>query len=236
LPGAATERRRARSSEAKLERRERILSTALAVYTENPSFAAFTMAALADRAGVAKGTLYLYFRTKEEVFLALVSGLFARWFDEMDAGLDDDAGGAWGRERAAELLMRVTVGHTTLARLLSILGTIVEHNVPFEAASAFKRRAFDRALATGARLERRLPFLRAGQGARFLVWLHALVIGFWQLHEPSDTIRRIMEDPALQPARIDFERDLGALLRMLLLGMEAEGGGGSRVMGVGAAL
>jgi AcrR family transcriptional regulator len=222
--------RRARSSQQKLERRDVILSAALAAYGENPSFAAFTMSALAERAGLAKGTLYLYFRTKEEVFLALVDRLFAHWFDEIDAGLDDDAG-AWGRERAAVLLVRAVAGHETLARLLSILGTIVEHNVPFEAAGDFKRRAFGRALATGARLERRLSFLRPGQGARFLVWLHALVIGLWQLHEPSDTIRRIMQDPALAPARVDFERDLGVLLRTLLLGMEAQAGGLGREPG-----
>lgn len=221
MAAPARETRRARSSQEKLERREDILATALAMYQAAPSFAGFTMSALAERAGLAKGTLYLYFRTKEELFLALADDLFAHWFDEIDAGLADDAG-AWSRERVAALLMRVTAGHTTLARLLSILATIVEHNVPFEAASAFKRRAFERAVATGALIERRLPFLTAGQGARFLVWLHALVIGFWQLHEPSDTIRRILQDPAMAPARIDFERDLGALLRTLLLGMEAE--------------
>jgi AcrR family transcriptional regulator len=221
LAAPGRELRRARSSAEKLERRGDILATALAAYEAAPSFAAFTMSALAERAGLAKGTLYLYFRTKEELFLALVDQLFAHWFDEIDAGLDED-GGAWSRERVAALLVRVNGSHLTLARLLSILGTIVEHNVPFEAASAFKRRAFERALGTGARLERRLAFLKPGQGARFLVWLHALVIGFWQLHEPSETIRRILADPAMEAARIDFDRDLGALLRALLLGMEAE--------------
>ncbi|MDB4951048.1 MAG: Transcriptional regulator, TetR family [Gemmatimonadetes bacterium] len=213
---------RARSSEEKRERRGAILDAALAAYEADPSFAAFTMDALARAAGLGKGTLYLYFRTKEEVFLALVDARFGAWFDEIDAGLDEDGGGAWTGGRAAAVLMRSTRWHTTLARLLSILGTVVEHNVPFETALAFKRGVMARAHATGERLERRLPFLRPGQGARLLVWLHAMVIGLWQLHEPSATIRRIMQDPALEGARVDFGRDLGTLLRIMLRGMQAE--------------
>jgi AcrR family transcriptional regulator len=214
--------RRARSDEDKRERRAAILDAARVAYEDNPSFAAFTMDALARAAGLAKGTLYLYFRTKEEVFLALVDARFGAWFDEIDAGLDEEGGGAWTGGRAAEVLMRSTRRHTTLARLLSILGTVVEHNIPFETALAFKRGVMLRAHATGRRLERRLPFLRAGQGARVLVWLHGMVIGLWQLHEPSDTIRRILQDPAMEGARVDFGRDLGALLRILLRGMQAE--------------
>jgi AcrR family transcriptional regulator len=217
--------RRARSDEDKQERRQGILDVAMAAYEENPSFAAFTMSALAERCGLAKGTLYLYFRTKEEVFLALIDARFVEWFDEIDAGLDED-GGAWTGERAVEVLMRTTRRHTTLARLLSILGSVVEQNVPFEAALAFKQRTYARAAATGLRLERRLPFLAPGAGTWLLVWLHGLVIGFWQLHEPSETIRRIMQRPEMEMGRLDFDRDLGALLRTLLRGMEAEAGGG----------
>jgi AcrR family transcriptional regulator len=214
--------RRARSDEAKQERRDAILADALAMYEANPSFAAFTMSALAERAGLAKGTLYLYFRTKEEVFLAIVDRLFGAWFDEIDTALGE--GGAWTADRAADALMQVTRRHTTLARLLSIMGSIVEHNVPFETAAAFKRGVYKRAADTGERLEARLAFLAAGQGARLLVWLHALVIGFWQLHEPSPTIQRILADPEMAMGRVDFEQDLGLLLRTLLRGME----GGAR--------
>src|SRR5215213_2905584 len=187
-------KQRARSDEEKRERREAILGTALAMYERDPSFAAFTMAALAEEAGLAKGTPYLYFRTKEELFLALVGRLFGEWFDEVDARLERGRG-AWTAERAAEVALASIRGRTTLARLLSILPAIVERNVE-----------------TGARLEARLPFLAAGEGARLLVHLHALVIGVWQLAEPSPVIRRVMETPELAPARVDFEEDLRLLI------------------------
>jgi AcrR family transcriptional regulator len=194
------------------------------MYTRDPSFSAFTMAALAKQAGLAKGTLYLYFRTKEELFLALLENGFDAWFNVLDARLD--AGGAeWTPEDAAEVIVRSIRGRETLARLLSILPTIVEHNVDYDAALRFKQQVMRRAEATGRRLEARLLFLRPGEGARFLVHLHALVIGVWQLAEPSPVIRRVMETPELAPARVDFEEDLRFLLVTLLVGMRTAAAG-----------
>jgi AcrR family transcriptional regulator len=209
---------RARTDEAKQERRHAILSTAWRMYTRDPSFAAFTMAALAKQAGLAKGTLYLYFRTKEELFLALLESGFDAWFDVIDARLDGGPAELTPVD-ATEVIVRSIRGRESLARLLSILPTIVEHNVDFDAALRFKRQVMRRADVTGHRLEARLPFLRAGEGARLLVHLHALVIGVWQLAEPSAVIRRVMETPELAPARVDFEEDLRFLLVTLLAGM-----------------
>ena len=212
--------RRARSDEAKEARRAEILSTAWAMYNRTPSFSAFTMAALATEAGLAKGTLYLYFRTKEALFLALLDELFGAWFHALDGRLDAGAG-EWSPRRAADELAASVRGRETLVRLLSILPTIVEHNVAFDAALAFKRRTVERAAGTGRRIERRMPWMAPGQGARFLVDLHALVIGVWQLAEPSAVIRRVMERPEMEPARVDFERDLRRLVAALLAGMRA---------------
>ncbi len=46
------------------------------------------MAELAARAGLAKGTLYLYYRTKEEVFLAVALDQLGGWLDALDAVLE----------------------------------------------------------------------------------------------------------------------------------------------------
>ena len=216
---------RARSDDEKRERRDAILETALAMYERDPSFSAFTMADLAREAGLAKGTLYLYFRHKEEVFLTLVGTLFEEWFDDVDGRLERGRG-EWTAERAAEVLLESIRGRTTLARLLAILPAIVEQNVEIDAAQAYKRRVLERSVETGGRLEGRLDFLRPGQGGRLLVHLHALVIGMWQLAEPSPVIRKVMEQPGMEPARVDFERDLHAVLLALLHGMEREAAAG----------
>src|SRR6476659_3262407 len=77
---------------AKRERRKEarpgeLLDAALDLFVEK-GFAATRSEEVAARAGVSKGTLFLYFPSKEELFKAVVreniSGRFAEWNDEFD--------------------------------------------------------------------------------------------------------------------------------------------------------
>jgi len=61
----------ARKKETRTERRDAILDAALAEFAAQ-GFAATRLDDIARRAGVAKGTLYLYFRDKESLFKELV--------------------------------------------------------------------------------------------------------------------------------------------------------------------
>src|SRR5918998_3245726 len=63
--------RRARQTDEKLERRRQILAAAEALFAEGTGELP-SVQAIADRSGVAKGTVYLYFATVEDVFIALV--------------------------------------------------------------------------------------------------------------------------------------------------------------------
>lgn len=78
---------------AKHERRKdarpgELLAAALDLFVEK-GFAATKVEEVARRAGVSKGTLFLYFASKEELFKAVVreniSGHFPRWNAEFDA-------------------------------------------------------------------------------------------------------------------------------------------------------
>lgn len=78
---------------AKRERRKdarpgELLSAAMDLFVEK-GFAATRAEEVATRAGVSKGTLFLYFSSKEELFKAVVreniSGRFAQWSAEMDS-------------------------------------------------------------------------------------------------------------------------------------------------------
>ena len=69
---------RARSDDAKRERRQFILSTADQLLRRD-GFDAFTMNKLAAAADLAKGTLYLYFATREELVLVIYTDLHDGW-------------------------------------------------------------------------------------------------------------------------------------------------------------
>ena len=71
---------RARSETAKLTREDSIL-TAAEILLRQSGYDAMTMQAVATAAGLAKGTLYLYFTSRESLVLAVHSRLFDRWID-----------------------------------------------------------------------------------------------------------------------------------------------------------
>lgn len=82
-PEADAPPRRARRKEA---RPGELLDAALSLFVEK-GFAATRVEEVAARAGVSKGTLFLYFSSKEELFKALVrhtiSGRFTEWNEEL---------------------------------------------------------------------------------------------------------------------------------------------------------
>jgi TetR/AcrR family transcriptional regulator len=88
------EEHQARRERRKEARPGELLDAALDLFVEK-GFAATRSEEVAARAGVSKGTLFLYFPTKEELFKAVVreniSGRFAEWAQEFETFEDSTA-------------------------------------------------------------------------------------------------------------------------------------------------
>jgi len=101
------------------ERRQALLAAARDVFVRRGYHAA-TVDDITRAAGVAKGTFYLYFSEKREVFYALVRGFFQLILDIGRSVSKDPTGPAdfvLRAERAAHELMRVFVENREMARL-----------------------------------------------------------------------------------------------------------------------
>lgn len=208
---------RARKAEEKEVRRRIILSAARQIWTAGVAFADFNMGEVAERAGLAKGTVYIYFATKEALLLELLREDLSEWLDVVDVRLDQ--GGVWTPRRVAQLIGDTLSERMVLARLLALMSSILEQNVPEDAAVTFKTWLRDRVLATGARMEKRLPFLREGEGARVLLFCHALVTGLQPMAEPPKVVAKLLERPDLKLFCVDFGKELSSSLWAFLLGL-----------------
>ena len=71
-----------RRRDLKLHRQEEILAAALEEFGAN-GYAAARLEDVATRAGIAKGTIYLYFRDKERLFRAVVRSLIQKRIDAL---------------------------------------------------------------------------------------------------------------------------------------------------------
>jgi AcrR family transcriptional regulator len=88
LMGLRADESQARRGRRKEARPGELLEAAMDLFVEK-GFAATRSEEVAARAGVSKGTLFLYFPSKEELFKAVVreniSGRFAEWNEEFEA-------------------------------------------------------------------------------------------------------------------------------------------------------
>jgi len=92
----------------KEERPQEITEAALAAFAEK-GYAATRVDDVAKRAGVSKGLLYLYFKTKEELFKAVIRSVVTPRLDELTRTLDasDLSAEAFIRGPVLEFMKRV---------------------------------------------------------------------------------------------------------------------------------
>ena len=124
MSAAISINQRARSAEQKALRRQAVLEAA-ETYFQEVGFEAFSMAQLGKRSGVAKGTLYLYFDTREALFLTLYEQSLMRWSRGFIDALSDDI----TSEAYAKLLYRTALADGVFLPLLIRLEHDIEHNV-----------------------------------------------------------------------------------------------------------
>lgn len=213
--------KRARAPEAKTERRAAILGAAESLLRRDPA-GAFSVDALARRAGLAKGTVYLYFRTREEVLLAVHEKQVHELFDAFEAALD--APGADGQS-VLEAGIRYHSSRPEAYALSGNCRSFLADRVSVDAAVRFKASLGPRIAALGARLETLLPGLAPGEGAALLINSHALIVGLWQLADTPPRLRKPMQRAGVPALRIDFEQQLIAALGDLWEGAVRRGAG-----------
>jgi len=168
-----------RRREQKLHRQEEILAAAFEVFAAH-GFEAARIDDVARQAGIAKGTIYLYFRDKEQLFRAVVRSLLQKRFDVIAGGFKGTA-----EQLLRELLSRMysqVVGNEkvrSIVRLLIAEGdrfpqlTEIYHREIIAPGMKAVRQAVLRGIASGefrktAAVE--FPQILAAPGVLAIVW------------------------------------------------------------------
>jgi AcrR family transcriptional regulator len=176
-------RQRAIQAEDKQERHDAILDAAERLLLRSPDRVA-NVAEVAEEAGLAKGTVYLYFPSKEELLLAVHERGIDGFFREVIALVEGD-----GPVRIDDMLV-LTQRHLVAPPLFLPLAArcfgLMAHSLPPAAALAFKGRMAGRLERAGAGLERHFSELAPGEGVALLRRSYALIIGLWQMSATAD--------------------------------------------------
>ena len=131
--------KRARTPAQKSDRKDAILLTAKAHFIET-GYEGFSMSVLAQRAGLAKGTLCLYFGTKEEVLLSL----YNCEFDRFCATLVSQVTPGFKDRDFIDAIYKASITDPVFLALHARLSTVIEHNISIDALIASKRVMLER--------------------------------------------------------------------------------------------
>lgn len=213
-------KQRAIGTEDKEERRRQILVAAEKLFLKHPERMA-SVSEVATAAGLAKGTVYLYFPSKEEMLLALHERHVAHFFAQLMRKLSE--AGPIGFDDVFPVTLHHLIRLPGYLELTSRCFGLMDRAIPKDTALAFKARIAATLQAAGVHLERHFG-MPAGAGVTLLLHSYGLIVGLWQLLHPNERFGRAMQRPELKALHRDYEKEIETALRSLWRGwMDTKG-------------
>jgi AcrR family transcriptional regulator len=118
------------------QRRDEIVAACEQLY-QTMSFKDITLKEISSVTSFSRPTIYNYFQTKEEIFLALFEREYDRWNEDLERILSRDK--AFSRTELAGQIAKSLERRTQLLRLLSMNNYDMEENSRKELLASFKR-------------------------------------------------------------------------------------------------
>jgi len=157
-------------------RKEEIIQACAKLY-ETMSFKEITIKEIGAATSFTRTSIYNYFETKEEIFLALLQKEYEKWVEAMTSVMEQNA--AMTRDELAQTLARTLTDRPRLLRLLSMNLYDMEANSRPERLAEFKV-AFGASLKTVERmLERFAPDMDQEARQRFLYAFFPFIYGIY---------------------------------------------------------
>ena len=170
-------RLRALGDDEKQAKRQVILDAADGLFAQRHELA--NVADIALAAGLAKGTVYLYFQSKEEIYLALHLRHMERFLGALIARLDSES--AFRFDELTALVSLHMLSDSNDLPLGACCTGFAAGAVSSAAAENFQTCLTAWLESAGAGLERHFPKLSRGEGARLLNHSYAFMIGLYSL-------------------------------------------------------
>ena len=175
-------------------RKEEIINACAKLY-ESRGFKEITLKEIGAATTLTRTGIYLYFETKEEIFLALLAREYDAWVEEMRAVMAREE--AMSRQEVAAALARTLTDHPRLLRLLSMNLYEMEANSRPERLAEFKV-SFGASLKTVEQMiQRYLPEMDDTDRQRFLYAFFPFIYGIYPYTSVTEKQRAAMEQAGI---------------------------------------
>ena len=212
-----TQRLRAIDDNEKAARRQSILDAAKALYLTDTSGLP-SVINIARKAGLAKGTVYLYFKTKEEIFLAMLSEDYETLMVEVIQLLDAPSSPDDLVDQLLTTLISFLDRNPLFMPLASMASPVLEQNVEIEVVGEFKLMLIDKINLIDDLFRKSFPQFPKGQCGSLLLHTNALILGLWQMQNWPEKLKPLQQQFPFNTVIPDFKKDLALSLKNLWKG------------------
>lgn len=202
---------RATNPEDKELRREAILDTAEQLWLTHPE-RRYNVADIATAAGLAKGTVYLYFRSKEELFLGIHERHNTTFFSHLKTRAEQAS--PMTIDDLFSIQRQFLLNFPAFLPVATLCHGLLERQIPLDVAFAFEQRTFAQLAEVVTALRSHFP--QATEA--LMLQSYALLIGLWQLLRPTPLKELMKERSLLCACTDDYLQMLEAALKSLWLG------------------
>jgi AcrR family transcriptional regulator len=212
-----TQRLRAIGDEEKALRRRDILDAARELFS-NSTEALPSVINIARASGLAKGTVYLYFKTKEEIFLAILADDYSELLRKITLLLSEQKNPADAVNVLLTCLLEFLDQHPLFMPLASMSSSVIEKNVDINIVKQFKLMLVDKIDQIDLLLQKRFPQIPSGECERLLLHTNALILGLWQMQNWPKQLAPLKNQPPFNKVVPNFKADVETSVRNLWTG------------------
>lgn len=207
-------RKRAVLEKDKLTKRSNILFAAASLLLKK-DLADLSMDEVAKKAKVAKGTLYLYFPTKEDLALRVHISDYQSWFEDLRDFLESPL---TQNQKFEDWFVGTFEKHSRFVKILPIVPTILEKNSSYETIKEYKSELLMQLQKVVPSLTLKLGFNRQEDTFTFMMQCHAIAIGSWSHGFPSQTVKQVLNEEGMQVFLIDYIKFVKSSIETLIKG------------------
>jgi len=165
---------RAKSKEDKQQKHLAIMNGALELFKQQQTLP--TVATIAQVSGQAKGTVYLYFSSKEAIYLALLMRDYDTWFEQINHALTSEC--SLGALLGA--FLRYPLQEESFLNLANLSSAMLEPAVDDECKALFYACFNRQSLELAQLISVQFPVLTPQHSLSLVSDSHALILGLWQ--------------------------------------------------------
>jgi AcrR family transcriptional regulator len=161
---------------------------------------------VAKSAKIAKGTLYIYFKTKDELALDILGCEYENWFKELISFLNKTP--TTDEKKLAKWIVLSLKRNSLFLELMPLGSSLFESNVDYDYLVAYKKNLHFLLTETSKLLSKALKLKNIESAANLLIQIHVTVQGLIPYGYPVNPIKDIILKNNLNLIDIDYFKHL----------------------------